>query len=109
MWRSLYRTIAWLCIIAHLNLIIPPFHEARAMAVEEEIAKGIQRTHPGSETFLQDELDLNSLSSLFNASNLWEGAYFVVSEIIPLTIGVISNDPISYGLYKVAQAVLDFS
>lgn len=107
--HRLYRIIGWLCIIAHLNLIMPPVH-----AMDLEDAKAVHITHLAPKAALQDEQDLQCQSLAFNSYNLWEtitsrGASFLVSEIAPLTIGILYDDPISYGFYKIAQAVLDIN
>jgi len=44
--NRLFRTIAWLCLIAQLNLITPQFHEAWAMEGEEDYVTHVPPKNP---------------------------------------------------------------
>jgi hypothetical protein len=98
--RFFFRTIAWLCLIAHLNLIIPQLHEARAMEEDRDVC-----SNPVvSKKFPTEEQGSPLGSSVFNVSSL----YTLTSEVLPLAIAAIYDDPFSYGLYKIGSLFLDY-
>lgn len=94
--RQLYRTIAWLCIIAHLNFIMPTAH---AMHVEDDVAYSM------STVSIKPQFDQDLEPSSY-MNTLWSGAAFLVGDILPL---VICEDPFSYGLYVAAKILLEQS
>ena len=98
--NHLTRVIAWLCIIAHLNLIMPSFHEARAMNFEEE---GVRTTC--SKKFLHEEQDLTLRPSV---NSLWNSASFFIYDILPFAVGVMTEDPLSYSLYIAGKNLLEY-
>lgn len=82
MTRKFTRYIAWLCIVAHLNLILPPVHVAYAMDSIEWTETSL--TVPSKSVHVappvDEELQSKSLPSTLGPSDFWDNAVPLVKS-----------------------------
>jgi hypothetical protein len=107
----LRRIVAWLCIIAHLNLIIPSFHMAYAGTIEDLTEEGGIKVHQiitssinaNLEGPFPEEHQIKAHPSLFTATDVWEEATSTASAFWKTGIPLLflaslfdSANPFSY-------------
>lgn len=79
MLQKFYRIIAWVCIIAQLNLVLPSYQMAYAMGDKEEVINKALTITP---EFALEEIPHTTRSTTFIDTEMWEKAAAFTSVLL---------------------------